>query len=101
MNPTIPLATIQAGFAGWRMMVEAQTVVAYRMMGMAGIWATDSSENSLMISEKGPALWSAQVAAANAMLRGARPDEVYSAWVKPIGRATRANASRLAKRGLR
>lgn len=101
MNPTIPLATIQAGIAGWRMMVEAQTVIAYRMLGMAGIWATDSTENSVMISEKGPALWSAQVAATNAMLRGARPDEVFSAWVKPIGHKTRANASRLAKRGLR
>lgn len=101
MYPIVPLATMQAGFAGWRMMAEAQTVIAYRMLGMAGIWATDGGENSRMFSEKGPALWSAQMAATSAMMRGARPDEIFSAWVKPIGLKTRSNASRLSKRGLR
>ncbi|PZX16288.1 hypothetical protein LX81_02140 [Palleronia aestuarii] len=94
-----PLDTMNAAFAGWRMAAEAQSVIVYRMMGMAGLWAVAPSENSRMISEKGPTLMAAQNAAMRKAISGGSAEEIYSAWLKPIGQKTRANQKRLAKRG--
>ncbi len=96
---TVPFEILRASMAGLQMAAEAQAVIAYRIFGMAGIWSVTPSENSRMVSEKGPALMAANLAAWNAAMRGQRPDQVYSAWLAPIGRETRSNALRLGKRG--
>ena len=94
-----PYNSMTVALAGWRMFSEAQTVIAYRLMGMAGLWAVAPTENARMISEKGPALLAAQSAAIGAALRGKGADEIYSAWLGPIGKETRANQKRLSKLG--
>ncbi|WP_241523892.1 antifreeze protein [Oceaniglobus indicus] len=92
-------------FATWcataQMMAEAQTVIAYRMMGMAGLWSVAPSENRRMIAEKGPAMIAASTKATNALMSGKRPDQILDAAVKPLGRKTHANVRRLSKRGPR
>ncbi|WOI55733.1 antifreeze protein [Palleronia sp. LCG004] len=101
MTMNVPLDMFRAGLAGAQMAAEAQAVITYRLFGMAGIWSVTPSENNRMVSEKGPALMAANLAAWNAAMKGGRPDEIYSAWLKPIGRRTRSNARRLGRRGLK
>jgi hypothetical protein len=88
-NGSIELATLMA---------ETQLVVAYRMLGMAGLWAVSPRENQRMIAEKGPAFTEAAMAASRATMLGRRPDEILGAWVKPLRRKTRSNARRLGRR---
>jgi hypothetical protein len=99
MIPFHPVAAFRTGMALSLMMVEAQQVIALRLMGMAGVWAVAPGENSRMVSEKLPALAEAGQAAMLAAMTGGRPDQVAAAWVKPVGRRTRANARRLYLRG--
>ena len=96
-----PADTMKSAFAAMQMMSEAQAVIAYRLCGMAGLWTVAANEDHRMVSEKGPAFTAANLAAFRAMSAGKRPDQVYAAWLKPIGRKTRANAARLRKRGPR
>ncbi|SHI94026.1 hypothetical protein SAMN04488012_103373 [Palleronia salina] len=98
---TLPLDMWRSAMASAQMVAEAQAVIAYRLAGLAGVWSVAPTENAVMIGEKGPALLDAQAAAWTAAMRGGRPDQVYNAWLGPIGKATRANARRLGKRGLR
>ncbi|WP_245866800.1 antifreeze protein [Oceaniglobus roseus] len=90
-------------FSAWfntaRMLSEAQTVIAYRMLGMAGLWAVAPSENHRMLAEKAPALMASSFAATQAMMAGKRPDQILDAAVRPLGQKTRANARRLSLRG--
>ena len=83
------------------LLVETQIVMAYRTLGMLGLWAVAPGENTRMISEKGPAFADAAVAASRAALSGRRPDEVLGAWMKPLRRQTRSNARRLGRRRTR
>ncbi|AZQ68877.1 antifreeze protein [Silicimonas algicola] len=80
-----------------QMMAEAQMVMAYRMMGMAGVWPVSPSENARMMSEKIPAFISASGAATSAAMSGKRPDQILEAALRPIGLKTRANSRRLGK----
>ena len=83
------------------MTAEAQAVIAMRTMGMAGIWSVTGTENERMVAEKADALrasWEAQTAAA---WKGAGPLTIAEAGLKPYRQRTRANARRLAKRGLK
>ncbi|QFU08042.1 hypothetical protein PARPLA_02562 [Rhodobacteraceae bacterium THAF1] len=84
-------------FAFWRMMTEAQTVIAYRTFGMMGLWAVSPSENDRMVSEKMPAFLAASQAATMAAMTGKSPDKIAAAWLRPIGGKTRANQKRLSK----
>lgn len=79
------------------MLVEAQTVVALRMMGMAGGWPVSATENTRMVNEKGPAFIKAAGAATAAAMKGRRPDQIVDAALRPIGLKTRSNARRLSK----
>ncbi|WP_235191328.1 antifreeze protein [Palleronia rufa] len=81
-----------------RMMMEAQAVVTYRVLGMMGFWPVAPSENWRMTMEKGPAFAAAQQGAMAAMIAGKTPDLVAAAWLKPIGGKTRSNQRRLSKR---
>lgn len=97
----VPASTFKSAFAGMQMLAEAQAVIAYRVFGMMGLWAVAPGEDRRMISEKSPAWTEANVAAFRAMSLGKSPDEVYAAWLGPIGRRTRSNALRLGRRGPR
>ena len=78
---------------------EAQTVITLRTLGMMGLWNTGKSENQLMVSEKTQAFTQSAHAAAAAIARGARPDQVAIAGLKPLRRKTRTNVARLTKAG--
>ena len=94
-----PVNYWRTGAAFWSMATEAQTVIALRTLGMMGAWNTPSSENHRMVAEKTEAFSQAAAAAAGALMRGARPDQVAEAAMRPLQRKTRANVARLTKAG--
>jgi len=81
-----------------RMLSEAQAVIGYRVLGMAGLWPVAPGETMRMTMEKAPAFAAAQVAAWQAVAAGSSPDRIVAAWLRPIGRRTRANEKRLSRR---
>ncbi|MDP3340244.1 antifreeze protein [Frigidibacter sp.] len=95
------LASFHAGMDFWRIAVEAQAVIAFRMAGMMGLWATKPQEMTRMIEEKPTAMLDAWCAASSAFMAGAAPAGVMRAGMKPIGVKTAANARRLGKLGPR
>ncbi|SES16495.1 hypothetical protein SAMN04490244_106236 [Tranquillimonas rosea] len=80
------------------MMLNAQTVIGMRMLGMAGLWPVTAGENDRMVSEKSTAFAKAATAAWGAALSGKRPDQVTSAWLAPISRRAASNQRRLSGR---
>lgn len=85
-------------FATMRMLTEAQAVISYRMLGVAGLWPVAPSEVWRMSLEKGPAFAAASQAAWTSALAGQSPDKVAAAWLKPISGHTRSNERRLSQR---
>ena len=83
----------------WMLMAETQSVIAMRTLGMAGLWSVTPTERRRMVDEKLPAFTEAALAAGTAAFHGKRPDQVMDAAIRPLGKATRANSKRLAKRG--
>jgi hypothetical protein len=83
---------------GW-VMAEAQSVIAMRLMGMAGLWSVTPHENTRMVTEKMHAVTKGMTDANRAALSGHSPDRIVAAALKPIREKTRANSKRLAKRG--
>lgn len=81
-----------------QMLVEAQTVIGLRMLGMAGIMRADEGENLRMVSEKQAAFAQSGLAAAGALMAGKTIAQVYGLALTPIGRTTRANSRRLSVR---
>ncbi len=83
------------------MTAEAQSVIAMRMMGMAGLWPVSPTEGNRMVLEKVEA-WH-DLLRAGAVTAFRPPFDTVEAAVKPYRRRTRANARRLgrmpAKRG--
>lgn len=96
---SVTMAMFQVGLASAQTMIEAQSVITMRLWGMAGLWSVTPSEHLRMFTEKPVALSRAGSAAAQAAMRGARPDQVAAAWLRPISRRASANRRRLAKRG--
>jgi hypothetical protein len=96
-----PLDCWRAGMEFTAMMAEAQIVISLRLMGMAGVWNTPRGEHRRMVAEKAAAAQESGMAAARAMVSGARPTEVAQSALSPVRRRTRANAARLAKRGVK
>ncbi len=94
----LPFAYWSLGVRTAQMLAEAQSVMAMRMLGMAGGWPVSPSETSRMVTEKGPAFIRAYGDATRALMKGKRLDEVAEAALKPIGRKTRSNAKRLSRR---
>ena len=94
---TLPLAYWTLGVRTAQMMFEAQSVVTFRLLGMAGGWPVSPTENTRMVIEKGPAFFRAYGAAATAAAKGKRIDQIAEAALKPISRKTRANAKRLSR----
>ena len=82
-------------FATARMLVEAQTVIGLRMLGMAGVLTPAPGETARMVAEKRSAFSAAGMAATRAAMAGRGPLGAYGAALAPVGRRTRANARRL------
>ena len=81
------------------MAFEAQTVIAIRVLGMAGLWAVRPTENTRMVTEKSTAFLQSAQAAMSAAAEGKRPDQIVTAAVKPIRRRTSSNVRRLSRLG--
>ncbi len=77
--------------------VDSQTVVAMRVMGLAGARAVPEGERDRMLSEKVPAFTEAMVSGALTAWAGRGPDRVLSAVIEPISTEARANRARLSK----
>ncbi len=92
-----PMAIWQSGFDAWRMLAEAQTVIALRVMGMAGLWNLGEGETTRMFAEKQQAFAQSAMDGATAAMRGQPPERVLAAVVRPLGLRTSANARRLGR----
>ncbi len=83
-------------FDAWtRIALEAQSVIAMRVLGNAGFLALPARENDRMVAEKWKAAMDAGWAAWRAAAMGAAPMAVALAYARPYGRATRGNSRRL------
>ena len=78
-----------------RMGIESQTVIAMRTAAMMGILPQAPGENARMFQEKSDAANEAVWAAVKAVGRGAQPERVMSAALRPYRRRTKAHAKRL------
>ncbi len=94
----LPIAYWALGVRTAQMLAEAQSVIAFRLMGLAGGWPVSPSETTRMVLEKGPVFLRAYGDAATAAMKGKRPDEIAEAALIPISRKTRLNARRLSRR---
>ena len=97
----LPIAYWALGVRTAQMLAEANSVIAFRLMGMAGGWPVSPSENARMVLEKGPAFLRAYGEAATAAMKGSRPDEIAAAALRPISRKTRSNSKRLSRKRVR
>jgi hypothetical protein len=91
------MAVWKSGYDAWRMMTEAQTVIAFRMMGLAGFWTLGEGETTRMITEKQRAFAHSAAAWTNAAMRGHPPERIFAAAIQPLGRATSGNVRRLSR----
>ncbi len=89
----------RTNMAALSLTAEAQSVITLRTLGMLGLWNTGPTENQRMISEKTDAFAKSARASAAALARGARPDQIALAALKPLRQKTRPNLARLTKAG--
>ncbi len=92
-----PFSLWKSGFDAFQMLAEAQTVIALRMSGMAGLWTLAPGETTRMVSEKQQAFSESMLAVTAAAMGGQSPEAILNAAVRPLGRRTRANAKRLGR----
>lgn len=94
-----PIQAFSLSFKTGMMLMEAQAVIAMRMLGMMGMWRVTPSETARMSTEKVAAVGRSAVAAQQAALTGKPPAVIADLALKPIARRTRSNVKRLAARG--
>ena len=92
-NPWLGLA-----FKAIELVIEAQSVIALRMMRLAAGGARGRAEASRMVAEKVGALAEAQTAAAAAILTGRRQKVVAGKVLNTYKKRVRANRRRLTRR---
>lgn len=92
-NPWLGLA-----FKAIELGIEAQSVIALRMMRLAAGGARGRAEASRMVAEKVGALAEAQTAAAAAILTGRRQKVVAGKVLNTYKKRVRANRRRLTRR---
>lgn len=92
---TSDLITLQRNMA--TLMAETQTVMALRLLGMSGAIPAENDENERMVEEKGAAMALAFAAGTEAMMKGARPDQIMSAAMAPVSKKVSSNRKRLMK----
>lgn len=78
-----------------RIAVDSQIVIGMRMAGMMGMVAQAPGEPFRMVAEKQAAAQESMLAMAQAGFRGASPENMVAAGLRPYGRVTRANSRRL------
>jgi hypothetical protein len=83
------------------MMMEAQSVISMRLMGMAGLWSVSPQENTRMVTEKMKAMLKSATDSGSVTIRGGSADEITAAAIAPMRNATRANSKRLKKSGIK
>jgi len=94
MSRNVPPAL--ALFDAWsRIAVTSQSVIAMRLLGMAGFWNVHPQENQRMVAEKWQAVFDAGWGAWRSAALGAAPMAVALAYARPVGIATRGNLRRL------
>ena len=74
---------------------EAQTVIALRLMGMAGALPAKPGEWNRMVGEKPAAFAESWMRAAEATVAGKPADAILEAAARPLRRKVRANRRRL------
>lgn len=82
-----------------RIGLEAQTVIAMRLAGMAGLWDSPADEMHRMVAEKAVAVVEAGNAATQTALSGGSPARAIQAGMSAIGKHTSDNVERLGRRG--
>jgi hypothetical protein len=92
-NPWLGLA-----FKAFELGIEAQSVIALRMMRLAAGGARGRAEASRMVAEKVGALAEAQTRAAAAILTGRREKVVAGKVLNTYRKRVRANRRRLSRR---
>ena len=81
-----------------RLSIEAQQVIALRMMRLAAGGALAHREGKRMIAEKSAVLVAAQLAAAAALAGGGTPGTAAARALRPYKRAVSRNRQRLSRR---
>ncbi|MFN4129547.1 MAG: antifreeze protein [Paracoccaceae bacterium] len=99
MPPFSPFDLMRLSMNTTTMMMQAQSVIAMRVMGMAGAWTVSPTENTRMVSEKMRAGMKAGAAAQKSALSGGSVTQIAEAALAPVKRATAANARRLTRSG--
>lgn len=99
MTPFSPLDIMRLSINTTVMLAQAQSVIAMRMMGMAGVWTVSPSENNRMVAEKMRAGMQSGLAAQRSALSGGSLTDIAEAALAPVKRATAANARRLTRGG--
>jgi hypothetical protein len=85
------------GLKAWQIGLEAQSVIALRMLRLAGGGARAEAEASRMVTEKVLAAGEAQMAAAMAAMGGQKEHVIASKALKVYGKRVRANRRRLSR----
>ncbi|MFN3822824.1 MAG: antifreeze protein [Pseudorhodobacter sp.] len=98
-SPMTPADALRLGYQMSMLTIEAQSVIAMRLWGMAGLWNVAPSENNRMVSEKSTAMFAAGLAVQRAVASGASATDTALAAIKPLRRRTGSNARRLSRRG--
>jgi hypothetical protein len=93
INPWVPLI-----FNTMRLGVEAQSVIALRMMRFAAGGVTAQNEARRMIADKVAASVEAQAVAASSLASGQRDTVVAGKVLRVVKRRVRANKRRLSRR---
>lgn len=92
-----PLDLMSLNMKITQLLIETQTVMTLRIMGMSGAIPAHRGENDRMVGEKGPAMAKAMAAATKAMVAGKRPDQILSATIAPLSKRVSSNRKRLMK----
>jgi hypothetical protein len=79
----------------WHMGLDAQRVIAMRLVRISAGGAKAEAESRRMVSEKIAAVTAAQMAAATALASGKGIEAAASAALRPVKKTVRANQRRL------
>jgi hypothetical protein len=85
------------GLKAWQVGLEAQSVIALRMLRLAAGGARAEAEASRMVTEKILAAGEAQMSSATAALRGHKKHVVAGKALNAYGKRVRANRRRLSR----
>jgi hypothetical protein len=88
---------LSLSFNMWRLGLEAQTVMALRMMKLAAGGATAQREAARMVSEKGAAAIEARLAAATLAAAGKKHPAIGRKVIGGYRKRIRANRRRLSR----